>query len=159
MKLTKRQKHLPISVGIGILATYLAFGISLGALFFQSGHFDQSALSDRTIATNPMFLAHALLIIGGMGAIIGIMLGLPSMPHTPVKQIRTDTLRKRVLAELCELSDSDREMVQVYEWAGRAGWASVEASVRANPEKYPFAAALLAREAEIIRPNFGKAPQ
>jgi hypothetical protein len=144
MKLTKRQKHVLIFMVWGIIGVYFAFGVTLAGMYFGDG--PDSGLAGKAIAEDLGYQIKASLMIGGVGAVTGLIIGLPSMPYTPVKQVRLDTLRGSVIDYLRDLDDETREMVALYEWAGRLGWSGVESSVRHQPEKYPFAAKLLANE-------------
>jgi hypothetical protein len=128
----------------GILGVYCAFGVSVAGIYFGG-----EQLAQRPFFNDVETQIRALAMIGGVGAVVGLMMGLTSIPRTPLAQVRMETLRESVLDHLRDLDDETRELVLLYEWAGRLGWSGVESSVRRQPEKYPFAAKLLAKEDAI----------
>lgn len=146
LKLTQRQKHV-LSYMVACVAIW-TFTLS-GMLFMKSGP-ESMEFMVPTWTQAGDFFSRALPLTIPFGLITGLFFSLASMPRKPLTQLRMDTLREGVLDHLRDCDDRTREMALIFEWAGRAGWSTVEATVRRNPEKYPYAALLLARSAEVL---------
>lgn len=146
MKLSARQKHMLVYM----VASVVIWTFTLSSVLFMKSGPEEITFMMPTLTQTLDFFERALPMTIPFGMITGLFFSLASMPKKPIVQIRMDTLREGVMDYLRDCDDRTREMALLFEWAGRTGWHSVEAHVRRNPEKYPHAATLLARDAEII---------
>lgn len=146
MKLTKRQQHMVWACVMGV--TFWTLSVS-GVLFMKTGP-EEMSFFVPPLATILEFYGRALPLTIPFGIGTGLFLGWASLPNKPVTQIRLETLRERVCDHLRETDPKTNELILIFEWAGRLGWKNVEAAVRRDPKRYPYATELLARDAEII---------